>query len=67
MRELASALALAEQRERRRISQILHDHVQQILYRVQMRTQMNEMHPPDDPEVHEQEVREGRNRPRGAN
>lgn len=33
----ASELTLAEQRERRRISQILHDHVQQILYGIQMR------------------------------
>ncbi len=40
LRELASALALAEQRERRRISQILHDHVQQILYGIQMRAQL---------------------------
>jgi signal transduction histidine kinase len=38
VRALASALTLAEQRERRRISQILHDHVQQMLYGVQMRT-----------------------------
>ena len=37
-RALASALTLAEQRERRRISQILHDHVQQMLYGIQMRT-----------------------------
>lgn len=36
VRELASALTLAEQRERRRISQILHDHVQQLLYSIQM-------------------------------
>jgi signal transduction histidine kinase len=40
LRKLASALALAEQRERRRVSQILHDHVQQILYGIQMRTQL---------------------------
>lgn len=38
VRALASALALAEQRERRRIAEILHDHVQQMLYGVQMRT-----------------------------
>ena len=37
IRTLASALTLAEQRERKRISQILHDHVQQLLYGVQMR------------------------------
>ena len=40
LRKLASALALAEQRERRRVSQILHDHVQQILYGIQMRSQL---------------------------
>ena len=40
LRKLASALALAEQRERRRVSQILHDHVQQILYGIQMRAQL---------------------------
>lgn len=40
VRALASALALAEQRERRRVAQILHDHVQQMLYGVQMRTFM---------------------------
>ncbi|MFN8445916.1 MAG: response regulator [Caldilineaceae bacterium] len=36
IRALASALTLAEQRERKRIAQILHDHVQQLLYGVQM-------------------------------
>lgn len=40
VRRLASALTLTEQRERRRISQILHDHVQQMLYGVQMRAHM---------------------------
>ena len=33
----ASELTLTEQRERRRISHILHDHVQQMLYGMQMR------------------------------
>ncbi len=33
----ASEITLAEQRERRRISHILHDHVQQMLYGIQMR------------------------------
>ncbi|MCB9149894.1 MAG: response regulator [Caldilineaceae bacterium] len=37
IRTLASAVTLAEQRERKRIAQILHDHVQQLLYGVQMR------------------------------
>lgn len=36
IRALASALTLAEQRERKRVAQILHDHVQQLLYGVQM-------------------------------
>lgn len=40
LRNLASALTLAEQRERRRISQILHDHVQQTLYGIQMRAHL---------------------------
>jgi signal transduction histidine kinase len=40
VRELASALTLAEQRERQRISQVLHDHVQQMLYGIQMRSQL---------------------------
>lgn len=40
LRELASALTLAEQRERQRISQVLHDHVQQVLHGVQLRTHL---------------------------
>ena len=36
VRELASKLTMAEQAERRRISQILHDDLQQLLYGVQM-------------------------------
>ncbi len=36
IRQLASHLTLAEQRERRRIAQILHDNVQQMLHSVQM-------------------------------
>jgi two-component system, chemotaxis family, CheB/CheR fusion protein len=36
---LAAKLTLAEQEERRRISQILHDDLQQILYAIQMHTQ----------------------------
>ena len=40
LRDLASALTLAEQRERRRISQVLHDHVQQLLYGIQMRAHL---------------------------
>lgn len=37
VRELASTLTIAEQEERRRISQILHDDLQQLLYGMQMR------------------------------
>jgi signal transduction histidine kinase len=40
LRELASAVTLAEQRESQRISQILHDHVQQMLHGVQLRTHL---------------------------
>ncbi len=50
VRRLASALTLAEQRERRRISQILHDHVQQMLFGIQMRTHMIDLDIPS--EVH---------------
>ncbi len=38
VRMLASRLTIAEQEERRRISQILHDDLQQLLYGIQMRT-----------------------------
>lgn len=37
VRTLASSLTMAEQEERRRISQILHDNLQQLLYGIQMR------------------------------
>jgi two-component system, chemotaxis family, CheB/CheR fusion protein len=37
VRTLASTLTMAEQEERRRISQILHDDLQQLLYGMQMR------------------------------
>lgn len=40
VKALASALSLAEQRERRRISQILHDDVQQMLYGLAARIQI---------------------------
>lgn len=40
LRDLASALTLAEQRERQRVSQILHDHVQQVLHGIQLRTHL---------------------------
>jgi signal transduction histidine kinase len=40
IRDLASALTLAEQRERRRIAQLLHDEVQQMLYGIQLRVHL---------------------------
>jgi signal transduction histidine kinase len=52
VRALASALTLAEQRERRRISQILHDHVQQMLYGIQMRTYLIGLDTPEESKVY---------------
>lgn len=52
VRALASALTLAEQRERRRISQILHDHVQQMLYGIQMRTYLIGLDIPEESKVY---------------
>jgi len=40
--QLSTALTMAEQWERRRISQVLHDHLQQMLYGLQMRVTMLE-------------------------
>lgn len=37
VRRLASTLTMAEQQERRRLSQVLHDDLQQILYGIQMK------------------------------
>lgn len=55
VRALASALTLAEQRERRRISQILHDHVQQMLYGIQMRTYLIGLDVPEESKMYLQE------------
>ena len=55
VRALASALTLAEQRERRRISQILHDHVQQMLYGIQMRTYLIGFDTPEEVKSYIQE------------
>jgi signal transduction histidine kinase len=41
--QLASALTLAEQQERRRIAHILHDDLQQLLYGIQMREHLLEL------------------------
>lgn len=43
IQSLAYALTLAEQRERRRISRVLHDHIQQLLYAVQMHIHLVEV------------------------
>jgi len=40
VRALSSSLTMAEQWERRRISQVLHDDLQQLLYGLQMRAQL---------------------------
>lgn len=40
VKALASTLAMAEQEERQRISQLLHDNLQQLLYGIQMRMMM---------------------------
>jgi signal transduction histidine kinase len=55
VRDLASALTLAEQRERRHIAQILHDYIQQMLYGIQMRTHLVSMDVSStaQPEIHE--------------
>ncbi|MCW8193850.1 hypothetical protein F6455_03495 [Proteobacteria bacterium 005FR1] len=39
VRRLASELGMAEQRERHRLAVVLHDHVQQLLFSIQMRVQ----------------------------
>ncbi|MCB0153488.1 MAG: response regulator [Anaerolineae bacterium] len=44
IRTLASKLTLAEQRERRRIAQILHDELQQSIYGIQVQKYLIDMH-----------------------
>lgn len=48
---MASALTVAEQRERERISQILHDDLQQLIYATKMRVLLLEEDLADDPEM----------------
>jgi signal transduction histidine kinase len=48
IRALAARLNLAEHAERKRVAQILHDHVQQLIYAVQMRTHLLEMDLPSE-------------------
>ncbi|MBX3000672.1 MAG: PAS domain S-box protein [Caldilineaceae bacterium] len=48
VRDLASALTLAEQRERQRIAGILHDHLQQLLYALLFRMQLMQESSPED-------------------
>lgn len=52
VRDLASALTLAEQSERERISQVLHDHVQQLLYGIQMRVHLTGLDLPSEARTH---------------
>jgi len=40
LRELASELTLAEQRERQRLAKVLHDHIQQMLVAEKLQTTM---------------------------
>ncbi len=54
---MASALTVAEQRERERISQILHDDLQQLIYSTQMRVLLLESELADPPEL--QNIRQG--------
>lgn len=52
VRALASALTLAEQRERQRVAQVLHDHVQQLLHSLMVKTDMvRDADPSDQPQV----------------
>lgn len=49
---LATVLTLAEQRERRRVARLVHDHLQQLLYAVQMQLHLVEQDlPPDAPQA----------------
>lgn len=48
---MASALTVAEQRERERISQILHDDLQQLIYATQMQVLLLKQDLADDPEM----------------
>jgi CheY-like chemotaxis protein/anti-sigma regulatory factor (Ser/Thr protein kinase) len=53
LRRLASELAHAEQRERRRLSQVLHDHIQQLLVAATMRVTRAQMQTQAAREKHE--------------
>ncbi len=58
VRKLASTLTLAEQDERRRIAQILHDDLQQLLYAIQMRIENVVADIVDADELLKQEIQE---------
>lgn len=45
LRALAVALTLAEQQERRRMAELLHDHIQQMLYALKTRTHLIRLDP----------------------
>jgi signal transduction histidine kinase len=47
VRSLAARLSLTEHQERKRVSQILHDHVQQMLYGLQWRVYLMELNSPE--------------------
>ena len=57
-RRLATALALAEQQERRRISELLHDHVQQMLYGIQLKLKVMSLSAPDEFERRMEELQQ---------
>ena len=55
VRDLAAALTLAEQRERQRLSDLLHDHLQQLLFALKLKLQLvNVTDPEGRPAIIEQ-------------
>ena len=53
LQALAAELTRTEHRERRRLAQILHDHLQQLLYAARLHLNTLRRHNPDDPPVPE--------------
>lgn len=58
VRRLASALVMAEQKERRRLSAVLHDHLQQVLFGVQIQTNTLSRDAPDHLQAHTDKISE---------